>query len=262
MAAVPNPGEVFRQASEEGKRRLDQPLLGLVSTSFIAGFTIVFGILALGIVHSLAEPHFGEFARVLGALGFGLGLVFLVIGRAELFSENFFDPVATAFEPHQSGLSGRLARLWIVTLVVNLVGGAVLVAFLSIDGAIPSGARHSLETMAAEIAARGWAAILGRSVIGGALIALLSFLLIAIGTSGGRAAMAYAVGFLLAIGPFEHAVVSLLHLSFGFGTDAVTAADLLKVGAVSIAGNMIGGIGLVTLSHAGQAKGEEGKDGR
>ena len=261
MAAAPDPADIFRRAAEEGNRRLDQSLLALISTGFIAGFTIVFGIVAMGIVHALAEPHFGEFARVLAALGFGLGLVFLVVGRAELFSENFFDPVAAAFEPHASGFLPRLLRLWGVTLALNLAGGAVLVLLLSVEGALPHGAREALHTMAEEIAAREWPAALARAVFGGALVALLSFLLISIGSGGGRAAMAWAVGFLLALGPFDHAVVTLLHLAFAAGTDAVSMADMARLGALAVLGNMIGGIGLVTLSHAGQAKGEEGQDG-
>lgn len=45
---APDPAEIFHRAVEEGERRLDQSLLEPVSTSFIAGFTIVFGIVALG----------------------------------------------------------------------------------------------------------------------------------------------------------------------------------------------------------------------
>lgn len=254
---APTPVEIFRRAAKEGNRRLDQSLLELTSTGFIAGFTIVFGIAALGIVHALAEPLVGEFARVLGALGFGLGIVFLIVGRAELFSENFFDPIAAAFEPHARGLSRRLVRLWTITFALNLLGGGILVALLSLDGAVPPAAHSSLETMAAEIAKRDWPATLARSVVGGALVSLLSFLAIAIGSGGGRAAMAYAIGVLLAIGPFDHAVVSLLHLGFGLRAGEIVAIDLVEVGALTVLGNLIGGVGLVALSHAAQAKGAE-----
>lgn len=81
MADASTPGEIFDRAVEEGERRLDQSLLEVASTSFIAGCTIVFGIIALGIV----EPRFRGVAKIGGALAFGVGLVFLVIGRTELF---------------------------------------------------------------------------------------------------------------------------------------------------------------------------------
>ncbi|PSP29091.1 transport, partial [Halobacteriales archaeon QH_2_65_14] len=98
MADAPTPDEIFERAVEEGKRRLDQSLLELASTSFIAGFTIVLGIVALGIVEAIIEPQFGEVAKIGGALAFGVGLVFLVIGSTELFNENFSDPAAAAVD--------------------------------------------------------------------------------------------------------------------------------------------------------------------
>ena len=53
----------------------------------------------LGVVESLVEPEGGEgLAKLAGALAFAIGLVFLVVGRSELFTENFFDPVAAAIE--------------------------------------------------------------------------------------------------------------------------------------------------------------------
>jgi formate-nitrite transporter family protein len=104
------------------------------STSFIAGFTIVFGIIAVGIVDALARLSLGELAKSLGALAFGVGLPFLILGRAELFSENFFDPIAAAFKSKVGGMRGKILRLWVLTLILNLVGGGVLVLILRWKG--------------------------------------------------------------------------------------------------------------------------------
>ena len=68
MSQSLDPEEIFKRSADEGRRRLDQGLLALVATGFIAGFSIVFGIAAQAVVHSLAEPYFGGFAVVLGAL--------------------------------------------------------------------------------------------------------------------------------------------------------------------------------------------------
>jgi len=47
----PDPAGIFDRAVAEGERRLDQSTLELVSTSFIAGFTVVFGVVVgLGLV--------------------------------------------------------------------------------------------------------------------------------------------------------------------------------------------------------------------
>jgi len=262
MANAPTPEEIFDRAVEEGDRRLSQSMLELVATSFIAGFTVVFGIVALGIVHALVEPVFGHTAQVAGALAFGLGVVFLVVGRAELFNENFFDPVAKAIDQSDSLLLWPLFRLWVVTLVLNFVGGVVLLVVFSVEGVLPPGTLEALRTVAEEIVHREMRTIFASAIAGGALVALLSFLLQAVNGDGGRITMSYIVGFLLALGPFDHVVVTVLHVGFGivFGA-SVGLTELVELLGVAIAGNLVGGIGLVTLTHVAQAKGGEKSSG-
>ncbi|CUH35080.1 Inner membrane protein YfdC [Jannaschia seosinensis] len=258
MSDALKPAEIFERSAEEGERRLNQSMLELLSTGFIAGFTIVFGIIALGIVEALAEPALGELAGLLGALAFGIGVPFLILGRAELFSENFFDPIAAAFKLKLKGVTRKILRLWVFTLVLNLVGGGVLVLVLSVEGALPAGAHEVLDRAAEEIAHRRSLATFMRGIVGGALVALLSFLVIASRDSTGRIILAYITGVLLALGPFEHGVVTMLHLAFGFMFDAsVTTADIARVSGISILGNLLGGVGLVTMSHAAQARGAD-----
>ena len=199
MPVAPNPTEIYRRAIDEGDRRLSATGLELVATGFNAGFTIVFGIAALGVVHALVEPALGaEAARVAGALAFGIGLVFLVVSRSELFTENFFDPVATAFEHRGSTVLLKLVHLWTGVLVLNLVGGAILVLILSVDGVLPPGSERALRTAAEEIAAKDATAALANAIVGGALVTLLSFLLQAVDTVLSRMVVAYLIGFLLA----------------------------------------------------------------
>jgi formate-nitrite transporter family protein len=258
MAEALKPDEIFDRAADEGQRRLDQSWLELVSTGFIAGFTVVFGIIAMGIVEGLSRPSVGEMSKLLGALAFAPAIAFLVVGRAELFSENFFDPVAAAFKHRQRGLLSRLMRLWVVTLALNLVGGALLVAVLSVEGALPVGAIDGLTRVSEEIVGRSPLATFARAIIGGALVALLSFLTIAADHSGARITLAFLVGFLLALGPFDHVVVSALHTGFGLSLGATIGwLSALEVTAIAILGNLLGGVGLVTLSHAAQVRGGE-----
>ena len=256
MAVAPTPSEIFHRAADEGERRLDQSLLELVSTAFIAGFTIVFGIVALGIAHAAVEPRLGDVAKLAGALAFAPGLVFLVVGRAELFTENFFDPTATLVERRDLALTPRLLRLWGITFLLNLVGGVLLALPLAVPGVLPDTTGSALGKVAEEIAARGALAAFVSAIVGGALVALLSFLLQAVESIGGRIALAYFVGFLLAVGPFDHVIVTALHVLLGilFGAPVGYAA-LGEVLVISTAGNLVGGIGLVTLSHVAQAKG-------
>lgn len=258
MATALTPAEIYQRSIEEGRRRLGMSALDKGATGFIAGVTIIFGILALGITYSLVEPAFGRgIADLAGALAFAIGLVFLVVGRSELFTENFFGPVAATIEAPQKSAWLALGRLWIVTLILNLVGGAVLAAIVSVPEALPDGAPGALITVADEIASKPVSATFARAIAAGALLTLLSYMLHACDSVTSRIKVTFLVGFFVAAGPFDHVVVSALHLLFGIWLGgSVGYPDLLTNIGISTIGNMLGGLLLITLTHTAQVRGE------
>lgn len=255
MPVAPDPSEIFERAVEEGQRRLEQSPLELASTSFIAGFTVVFGVVALGIVEGAIGPH-RAVAKVAGALAFGPGLVFLVVGRTELFNENFFDPTATVVKRSGSRLLPSLLRLWVLTFVFNLAGGVLMALVFSVNGVVPSGTPVALRLFAEELARRSVVTGFASAIAGGALVTLLSFLLAAVNSVGSRIAVAYMAGVLLALGPFDHVIVTVIHVVFGilFGAP-IPVGTLVEITATATAGNLVGGLGLVTLTHVTQVMG-------
>ncbi|KGM09603.1 formate/nitrite transporter family protein [Cellulomonas carbonis] len=257
MSVAPSPEEIYERAEKEGERRLSMSLLETVSTAFIAGVTIVFGIVGLGVAAALVEPALGrELGSLAGALAFGIGIVFLVVGRTELFSENLFDPVAAAVRRPGRKVWGRLVWLWVLVLVLNLVGGAVLLAVMLVEGALPAGSGAVLDRVAEEVAAKSPLATLARAVLAGALVALLSYLLNAVDSVAARVLVAYMVGVFLALGPFDHVVVSALHLLFGIWSSGVVGyGDLWANLGLSTLGNVVGGLLLITFTHTAQVKG-------
>lgn len=252
----PAPKEIYDRAKSEGERRLSMPPLEQVSTGFIAGVTIVFGIIALAMVEHLIEPALGAGpAKLAGALAFGMGLVFLIIGRSELFSENFFDPVAVAIDRNQKSTWFRLLRLWAIILVLNILGGAVMAGVFIVEGALPAAAHEVLVKVAEEITAKSGLATFMRAIAAGTLLTLLSYLLHAVSSAGSRMVLAYLVGVFLALGPFDHVVVSALHLLAGLwlGGD-ITYAEVGMNFLLATVGNLAGGLLLMTLTHTAQAK--------
>ena len=114
---------------------------------------------------------------------------------------------------------------------------------------------ETLVTLAEEIATKSWQATLARAVMAGALITLLSYMLKATNTVAARILIAFLVGFFLALGPFDHVIVSALHLLFGIWlSDGVGYADLGMNVVLSTAGNLVGGLLLITFTHTAQIK--------
>src|SRR3978361_2565982 len=105
---IPEPEEIYERTKEEGRQRLDRPFLEELTTAIAAGFDIAVGVIVMGLLIHFTERQFGrEVAHVFGAMGFGIAFIFLIVGRAELFTENFLVPLAGL--DHEDGKNSRLA---------------------------------------------------------------------------------------------------------------------------------------------------------
>lgn len=126
---------------------------------------------------------------------------------------------------------------------------------MTVDGALPEGSSETLVSIADEIVGKSSAATLARAVLAGALIALLSYMLHAVNSVTARILVAYMVGVFLALGPFDHVIVSALHVLFGVWlSDTIGYGELAANIGLSTAGNIVGGVFLITLTHSAQIK--------
>lgn len=57
---APEPHEMFARTRAEGERRLQRSSLELTTTSLVAGFDVVFGVIALAAATAAMTPHFGR----------------------------------------------------------------------------------------------------------------------------------------------------------------------------------------------------------
>ena len=95
------------------------------------------------------------------------------------------------------------------------------------------------------------------AVLAGALMTRMTWFVEGAAASGGlRIVMAWMVATLISLGTFNHAIVSTIEFVFGirYGAD-VDVGDLFANLGISVAGNVIGGIGLVTFVRYVQASG-------
>lgn len=260
FSIAPEPHEIFERTREEGRRRLGRSRLEITSTALVAGMDVVFGIIALATITAALSKTLGEdAAHAFGALGFGIAFIFIVVGRSELFTENFLVPVTGLRRGHITKL--KLAELWVISPVCNIAGGTALILIASSHGVLPSGTGATLAKIAESFAANGaWTAFCS-AVIGGALITAMTWLVEGVGTIGGRIVCAWIGGVLLALGSINHVIVVTLEMIFGlrFGAD-IGVLDIVQNFFVAAAGNMIGGLVFVTLTRTGQAIGSSSGD--
>lgn len=242
--------ETFRGVIDEGRRRLSRRFPALIATGLVGGIDVGVGVLALLIVESLTDDN-----KLLGGLAFGIGFVALALARSELFTEDFLIPVSTVLA-RQARLR-MLWRLWVGTLVANLLGGWIFTYFI-IRGYQISSSRVD----ASAIKAGTYYVHLGLgltafclAVLGGAVITLMTWMQHGSDSVLGKVVAAVGAAFVLAAGGLNHAIVASLvmfaalhtgHSPFGY-------LDWLQSALWAAFGNVIGGVLLVTLLRVGQA---------
>ena len=255
MSDAPEPHEIFREMREEGRDRLARNRLELVASSLVAGFDVVFGVIALACADAAVTPHFGTQAgHFAGALAFGLAFIFITIGRSELFTENFMVPVTGLRRGLITKL--KLAQLWLLSPVFNILGGSILILIATTHGVLPAGAGPGLAATAMHFDHLDASTAFASAIAGGALITLMTWLVEGSRTPGGRVLVAWIAGVLLALGSFDHVIVVTLEMIFGIRFGApVGWLDVARNLGIAVAGNMLGGLAFVTLTRTSQAIG-------
>jgi len=246
---MPEVLDAFQRSVDEGQHRLERTLPELVATGLVGGLDVTTGVFAMLLVEQ--KTH-GD--KLLGALAFGIGFLALTLASSELFTENFLIPINAVVAKKAPWWSPL--RLWAGTLVFNLVGGWVLTGLVIV-------AFEELRPVAVEVASKP--AFLGinvhsfaSAVIGGAMITLMTWMERSTESIFGKVIAAWSIAFILAGAPLHHAIVisiemfAALHAGAPFGY-----ADWLGALAWASLGNVIGGVGFVTVLRLVQVGGEE-----
>jgi len=241
--------EIIEAGAHIGAKRLKRPTFGDAVTSFVGGMSVSFGAVAMAwaaasVGGSLAEP---SLAHLIGALAFPIGFIILLVGKSELFTENFFLPVTAVLE--RRGTLRQLGALWGVSLVFNLIGGGVFGLLISRPGVLdhaPAGQLVDLATH--KIDYPFWTAFV-KAIFAGWLMTLLTWLLVAAEGFGPRLLIIWAMASLIVLGSFNHVVISASEIFMAMLLGApITVSDwLLRNFLPALGGNVIGGVIFVTL---------------
>jgi len=243
------PKEIAARVSEIGVGKAHLPLLTLTLLGVLAGAFIGLGALMSTLVASDASLGFAA-SRLLGGLGFSLGLVLVTVAGAELFTGNNLLAMAWA--------SGRLSTRevllnWVVVCAANFVGaaGLAMLVWLSGHGALNEGAvgRAAIRIATAK-AQLPLAEAFFRGVLCNVLVCMAVWMALA-GRSVTDKVMAivFPITAFVAAG-FEHSIANMYFFPLAIALGApLDGGDLLRNLLPVIAGNIVGGSVLVALVY-------------
>ena len=242
--------EIFKASVEVGQARLKRSWLEMSMSGLIAGMNVTFGIIASSYVAGATAPLVGaNIAKILGALFFPIGFMFLMIGKSELFTENFLVPVTAVIA--KKGRIYELLKLWSLTLVGNMAGIFIfaLVIAGSLNQIVPSFVVNHIHGVANSYMSRTPFVMVLSAIFAGWLITLMTWLLIASSGTLARIFIIWVVGFMIYLNSFSHIVVasSEILIAINTGSHISYISWLYSYVPYTLIGNMTGGLFFVTI---------------
>jgi formate transporter len=241
------PQEIARKVERLGVAKAHADTLTLLVLAVLAGAFISLGALLFTVVVTDSSLGFGP-TRLLGGVGFCLGLILVVIAGAELFTGN--NLIAMAWASRLIG-TREVLRNWLLTYVGNVIGclGTVLlVVWTGIAGLGDGAVGETALRIARAKAELSLIEAFTRGVLCNALVCLAVWLAIgARSVTDKILAILFPITAFVAIG-LEHSIANWFFLPFGLAVDAhgtVSVAGVARNIAAVTAGNVAGGTLLV-----------------
>ncbi|MGJ5179255.1 formate/nitrite transporter family protein [Bradyrhizobium oligotrophicum] len=253
----PNAVLIHETIRAEGESELERRWWAILISGFAAGLSISLSLIVQGEFHTFLTDEAAR--RLFAPVGYTAGFLVVVLGRQQLFTENTLTPILPLLHHRDLNTLGRVARLWSLVLIANVVGTWAAAAALAythvfeprIIDAFTELSRHTVEG--------AFPATFMRAVFAGWLIALMTWLLPAV--RGARAHIVIIMTYLIALGQFAHIVAGSVECAFLVLTGRASLGDYVGAFFVpTLLGNVVGGTTLVALLNYGQVASELDQD--
>jgi formate/nitrite transporter FocA (FNT family) len=247
----PSAHEIYERVIDDARAELERPPANLAFSGIYAGLSI--GLSGLGAAAAFAAlPPSVGLRTVIAFLVYPLGFLAAVLGRGQLFTENTLYPVALSLGERR--YLPATARLWAIVYACNIVG-AIAFAFLAMKTGALS---HAISSQLAHLGGEAQRGSLGDTfwsgVIAGWLLAAMAWLVEAGDELVGQFLVVVAVAFLVGLGQFDHCIASAAEVFSATVDGGVGVGRAIAWLAVATAGNVAGGVLIVTLLNYGQTR--------
>jgi formate/nitrite transporter FocA (FNT family) len=243
---------------EEGERELNRPSSALALSGLAAGLSMGFSLVFQGLLHAYLPA--APWTPLVDNLGYSVGFVIVVLGRQQLFTENTLTAMLPMFTHPDWHTFFKVAKLWAVILVANLVGALLFATIVAHTAVFPSDIQRSFTKVAQHSLRGGFGLTILRGIFAGWLIALMVWLLPA--TEGTKLHIIILLTYIVALGGFAHIIAGSVDVLYLVNTGAVSwGGYLLGFMLPTLIGNIIGGVSLVAALNFGQVAADNIRNG-
>jgi len=246
--ARPSAQEIFQQVAQNAREELKRSTVALAFSGFAGG--IFMGLTALGNAIALSLLGTSPKAEFIAKLFYPLGFIVVILGRAQLFTENTLYPVALVLAERRH--LWATTRLWFTVLPANVLGAFAFAALASLTNALHPEVVQALGHLGAESTRHAPSAIFWSAVMGGWIIATAAWLVSGSHSITGSVMVIWMLTFVVGLGNFAHCIAGSGEVLSAILTHQLPWSSFPAWFFPAVAGNICGGVGMVTLLEYGQ----------
>ena len=245
--------EILEQVIKNGRDELGRSTHALFFSGVAGGMAM--GLTGLGVAVMQATLGEGRWQEAVAHMIYPIGFIAVIIGRAQLFTENTLYPVILVLDERHHLLN--MLRLWATVFVSNVFGALVFAALVERTPALNPAYGEALMKLGLSAAANSIGFIFWSGVIGGWIIALVAWMVSASHWTIGQIAIVWMLTFLVGIGHFAHCIATSGEILSAVVGGLMPISIYLKWLLFATMGNIIGGVTIVSLLNYGQVKAGE-----
>jgi formate/nitrite transporter FocA (FNT family) len=242
--------QIYQQVSRIAKGELSRTNKALALSGLVGGLTM--GLTALAVSTVAATIGSGPGAAFIPFLLYPLGFMAVILGRGQLFTENTLYPVALILAERRHFL-GTL-RLWSIVFPSNVAGALLFALLCARTNALQPQILAALNKFGTDAASVPLSHVFWSGVVGGWIIAMVAWLVSGSHSITGSVAIIWSLTFIVGLGHFAHCIATSGEILSAVLSHQLSALDYLKWLLPATAGNIVGGVLLVTLLEYGQSK--------
>ena len=249
----PSAQDIYEQVANNARQELGRSTISLAISGLAGG--IFMGLSALGNAIAIAllttpgtVPSHTIF--FVGKMFYPLGFIVVILGRSQLFTENTLYPVALVLA--EKSHFWKTLRLWATVLPANVLGALAFAVLASLTGAIRPDVVQSLAQLGLEAIHNPPATIFWSGVMGGWIIATVAWLVSGSHSITGSVMIIWMLTFVVGLGNFAHCIATSGEILTAILIGKAAWSSYFTWLLPAVAGNICGGVGMVTLLEYGQ----------
>jgi formate-nitrite transporter family protein len=244
----PSAKEIYVEVAGNARDELKRSVLSLGISGFAGG--IFMGLSGLGVAISSASLPPSLSTRFIAQMFYPLGFLVVILGRAQLFTENTLYPVALLLAERRH--LRLVLRLWGIVFFANIAGTLAFALLVSHTPALRPQFLLSLVEVGREAVERSGGAIFWSGVIAGWVIAMVAWMVSASHSISGSVIVIWGLTFFIGLGHFAHCIAGSGEVLTAVLMHQVPWTGYLHWILLAATGNICGGVIIVTLLEYGQ----------